>query len=265
MPYWGKVVGAVAGLATGRPLLALVGLILGHQFDRGFAAKQSRAGGTTGDGRRLPGWFLEPLFQSMGHLAKADGRVSEDEIRAARALMHRLGLGPAEARRAIDWFQAGKAASFPLANAVATVRRNSGRNEEWRRLFLRLLLEVALAKGSLHQRERRLLWTISSSLGVGRVELTQLEAMLRAQRSFRRSPQGDADAERLDKAYRTLGVSRSATNDEIKKAYRRLINRAHPDKLSGPDVGQDAIKAAGERTRDIRSAYEMLKVRRSIR
>lgn len=264
MPYWGKVVGTVAGLATGRVWMALVGLVLGHQFDRGFA----RYAGADGAGKRtgrLPDSFLEPLFQTMGHVAKADGRVSEDEIRAARAMMHRLGLNPAQVRRAIDAFQSGKAPSFPWADAVRRMRRDSGRSADRRRLFVQLLLEVALAKGSLHRRERGLLWAVCTELDIGRVELAQLEAMLRAQRSFRGSPEGAADSRRVEDAYATLGIGRDASNDEIKQAYRRLINRSHPDKLAGSDADDGAIREAQKRTRDIRGAYEMLKARRAIR
>jgi len=265
MTYWGKVVGTVAGLVTGRPLLALVGLVLGHQFDRGFAERFGRLRDESPSAGQLPETWLRTLFQAMGHLAKADGRVSEDEIRAARALMHRLGLRPAQVRKAIEWFQAGKAPAFPVAAAVRRMRRDSGRSADRRRLFVRLLLEAALAKGSLHRRERALLWSICQELDIGRVELAQLEAMLRAQRSFRRSPEGDADTRRLAAAYATLGVDSQASNDEIKTAYRRLINRNHPDKLSGSAADAGAIAAAQQRTRDIRSAYEMLKARRSIR
>lgn len=265
MAYWGKVVGAVAGLATGRPLLMLLGLLLGHQFDRGFAARLSKLGDGSAALGRLPTGFTKPLFQSMGHLAKADGRVSEDEIRAARALMHRLGFGPDGIRDAIAWFQGGKAASFPLDAAVRAMRRDSGRAPEMRRLFVHLLLEFALAKGSLHRRERALLWEICTALDIGRVELTQLEAMLRAQRGFRKSEAGSADAKRLEAAYATLGVSPSASNEDIKRAYRRLINRNHPDKLSGSDANATDIAVAQKRTREIRKAYEMLKARRSIR
>lgn len=264
MPYWGKVIGTVAGLATLRPWLALLGLLIGHQFDRGFAERYSRLGAGTRVGR-LPEPFVRGLFGTMGHLAKADGRVTEDEIRAARTMMHRLGLGPGQVRHAIDWFQAGKDAAFPLVDTVRTVKRECARNAELKRLFVLLLMEVSLSKGRFGQAERGLLWRICGELDVSRVDLAQMEAMLRAQRGFRRSAAGTADAERVDAAYATLGVERTATNDEIKQAYRRLMNRNHPDKLAGQLNDAEAIAIAQKRTRDIRGAYEMLKVRRSIR
>ena len=267
MPYWRKVIGALGGLATGRPWMAIIGLILGHQFDRGFADRFSRFGPDVSAARleHLPDQFIRALFKTMGHLAKADGRVTEDEIRAARALMHRIGLGPREIRRAIGWFESGKERDFPLEETLRQLRQQSARRADMRGLFLRLLMEVALSKPSLHARERGLIWTICTELDIGRVELAQLEAMLRAQRGFRKSPAGAADSKRVNDAYATLGVDKSATNSEIKRAYRRLMNKNHPDKLSSNNPDADELAAAERRTREVRNAYEMLKLRRNIR
>jgi DnaJ like chaperone protein len=267
MPYLGKVIGTVGGLATGQPWLALLGFILGHQFDRGFSERFSGVGrdGSSPFAERLPAGCVRALFQTIGHLAKADGRVSEDEIRAARSLMHRLDLGPDEVSHAIAWFELGKARDFPLGETLRQLRREHARTPELRALFLRLVMEVLLSRAALHHVERRLVWTICRELDIGRVELAQLEAMLRAQRGFRRSPQGDQDAARVAHAYQVLGVNRTATNAEIKTAYRRLMNKNHPDKLISGNPGSREIAEAERKTREVRVAYEMLKVRRSIR
>lgn len=267
MPYWGKIIGTMAGLATGKPWLALLGLILGHQFDRGFTEKFSYFGRGDTDARldRLPQSFVKALFQTMGHLAKADGRVTEDEIRAARACMHRLGLGPSEIRQAIEWFDGGKQQNFSLISTLRQLRQESARHIETRGLFVRLLMEVSLSKDRLHQGERALYWTVCTEFGIGRVELAQLEAMIRAQRGFRRSPQGSVDAERVQGAYRALGLNQSSTNAEIKQAYRRLMNKNHPDKLASKNPDAAAIAEAERKTREVRTAYELLKTRRSIR
>lgn len=267
MTYWGKVIGTVAGLATGRPLVALAGLILGHQFDRGFANTFSKIGADPADGRleKLSPEFVTVLFQVIGHVAKADGRVSEDEIRAARSLMHRLGLGPAQARRAIAWFEEGKHAAFPVKERVAKLKADGARKPEARTLFVRLLIEIALANATLDHRQRAVLWEVCKEFGIGRVELAQMEAIARAQRGFRGSEAGNADAKRVDAAYRTLGVDKTSSNDDIKKAYRRLMNRIHPDKIAAENPDDAVIAEAERRTREVRGAYEMLKVRRSIR
>ena len=263
--YWGKIVGTLVGLATLKPWFAILGLFLGDQFDRGFA-KRYRFFEQQGAGiNRLPDDFVRALFQSMGHLTKADGRVSENEIRAARSVMHRIGLGPAKVRHAIGWFDAGKQPGFPLLQTMRELRRVGARRVEMRLLFVRLLLEVTLAKDQLSSKERGLIWTICTELDIGRVELAQLEAMIRAQKGFRRSPAGDADAMRVSAAYTALGIERSATNDEVKTAYRRLMSQNHPDKIASSNPEADVVAESERRTREIRGAYEMLKARRSIR
>lgn len=265
MHIWGKLLGTAAGLATGRPWLALIGLLLGHQFDRGFAERPGSGADSAGKTVQLPQPYLRALFRAMGHLAKADGRVSEAEIRAARELMQRLDLDRASVRYAIDWFEEGKARSFPLLATVRQVHAGTKKRPELRALFVRLLTEVSLAKGRTDATERSLLRAVARELDIGRIELAQLEAMLRAQRAFRRSPEGQADAARVTRAYDVLGVDRGCSNDDIKKAYRRLMNRHHPDKIAASNPDAKDIATAERRTRDIRAAYETLKSRRLIR
>ncbi|MCP4299301.1 MAG: co-chaperone DjlA [Gammaproteobacteria bacterium] len=263
--YWGKIIGTLAGLATLKPWFVVLGLFLGHQFDRGFVDRYRDFERKGADIGRVSDDFVRALFQTLGHLAKVDGRVSEEEIRAARMVMHRLGLSPAQVRRAIAWFDDGKRPGFPLLQTIREVRRVSARSAAKRAMFVRLLLEVVLAKEALKKEERALIWTICNELDIGRVELAQLEAMIRAQKGFRRSPAGDADTARVRGAYDALGMSPDASNDEIKKAYRRLMNKNHPDKIAGSNPDATVLAEAERRTREVRSAYEMLKARRSIR
>ncbi len=263
--YWGKIIGTLAGLALRNPWAALAGFILGHQFDRGFADRYRLFEKQGANISRVSDDFVRALFQAMGHLAKVDGRVSEQEIRSARMVMHRLSLNPAQVRRAIGWFDDGKQPGFQLLQEMRKVRRVTARSAADRLTFVRLLLEVVLAKDRLKIDERALIWRICTELDIGRVELAQLEAMIRAQKGFRRSPAGNADSARVRQAYTALGVSPDASNDEVKKAYRRLMNKNHPDKISGSDPGADVIAEAERRTREVRGAYEMLKARRSIR
>jgi len=248
-----------------KPWFAVLGLFLGHQFDRGFADRYrsfEKQGTNIG---RVSDDFIRALFQTMGYLAKIDGRVSEEEIRAARMIMHRLGLSPANVRRAIAWFDEGKQPGFLLVQTIREARRGSARSTAQRTLFVRLLLEVVLAKDALKTEERSLIWIVCTEFDVGRVELAQLEAMIRAQKGFKRSPAGDADAARVRGAYDALGMSPDASNEEIKKAYRRLMSRNHPDKITGSNPDSAVLAEAERRTREVRVAYEMLKARRSIR
>lgn len=265
MSYVGKIIGGLLGLATGRLWMVIIGIFLGHQFDRGFAARYARFQ-TQGEGAlALPEGFARVLFGAMGHLAKVDGQVTEDEIRATRALMHRLNMGPGQIRSAIGWFNDGKQSSYSLHANLRELRARYARRPELRSLFVRLLMEVSLSKQRMQQVERNLLWSVCKELDISRVELAQIEAMLRAQRGFRRSPEGGADTLKVRRAYQTLGVGQEATNAEVKKAYRRLMNKHHPDKLAGSDPEPAVLDEAKRMTREVRAAYDLLKTRRAIR
>ena len=123
----------------------------------------------------------------------------------------------ASARRAIGWFEDGKRADFPVREVVTRLGGGGARRREQRALLLRLLMEFARTNGTLHQSERAVLWEVCTALDLGRMELAQLEAILRAQRGFRGSDAGYVDAARVTAAYRTPGVDRTESNDDIKK------------------------------------------------
>jgi len=262
--YWGKVIGTLAGLATMKPVFALVGLALGHQFDRGFMARERSATDEMLRASRLPQGYLQILFETMGHVAKADGRVSESEIHAARSVMHKLGLKPALVRSAINWFAEGKARGYPLDSKLDELKKRYARRDSLRRLFVRLLLEVSISKSPVSSRERALIWRACERLDVGRVELAQMEATLRAGTGQQSASNGERSSDARE-AYETLGLSPGASNDEVKTAYRRLMNRYHPDKVGANTTDQRELDEALGKTREIRAAFETLKALRSMR
>ncbi len=269
MNWIGKLGGGVLGYIAGGIVGAAIGVLLGHQFDRGLgnfdsgSRGRTRSDGKTGAARQQV--FFETTFQVMGHLAKIDGRVSEEEIQAARAAMHRMRLHPEAVRRAIECFNAGKRDSFQLGPQLARFRQVCGRDRGLVHAFLEFQMDLVLSKGSIKSTERELLWQIAEHLGVGRVELAQLEAILRARRSFGAEPAPDRGPSELEQAYRALGLDESATDQEVKTAYRRLMNQHHPDKLVSRGLPDSMLEAAKERTREIRAAYELIRERRQLR
>ncbi|MDJ0927561.1 MAG: co-chaperone DjlA [Gammaproteobacteria bacterium] len=270
MAWIGKLGGGVLGYMAGGPVGAAVGALLGHQFDRGLSNFDSAS--VFQDRARVSGAerqqaFFEATFRVMGHLAKADGRVSEAEIQTARGIMHRMRLHPEAVRRAIELFTAGKQPGFRLDQQLAEFANACGRDRALVRAFLEFQMDLVLSKGNIKPSEREVLWRIAARLGVSRVELVQLEAVLRAQHSFGEQRHANA-AQRpgdLAQAYRALGVESGATDREIKIAYRRLMNQHHPDKLVSRGLPDSMLEAAKERTREIRSAYELIKERRGLK
>ncbi len=267
MNWGGKLVGAMLGftLSGGRLLGAIIGGFLGHQFDRGFGQGSGPQRGSLGGAERQT-VFFETTFRVMGHLAKADGRVSESEIRAAREIMHRMQLRPEAVRRAIELFAEGKQPSLDIDAEVLNMRQACGRQPALIRAFLEIQLEIAMSQDNITREERTVLWRIADTLGVGRVELTQLEALLRAQRRFGQGRSaGSSRADGLADAYQALGIEAAASDKDVKTAYRRLTNEHHPDKLVAKGLPDSMMEVAKERTREIRSAYEVIKEHRGIK
>jgi DnaJ like chaperone protein len=266
--YLGKIIGGMIGALLG-PWGLLLGVFIGHQFDKG-AAEQLRARGFGSANpelvRRI---FFETTFSVMGHLAKADGRVSEDEIRQARAVMYRMQLSAELTREAMRLFNLGKDVSFPLELTLQQFRAQAGGHHDLFRTFLLIQLQAALANGRIDIAERDMLWKMCQVLGISRVELAQLEAMVRAQTIFggagQAGPRQAPAASSLEQAYKVLGVESTATDAEIKKAYRRLMSQHHPDKLLARGLPESMRAEAEERTQEIRAAYDALRQSRGMR
>ncbi|MDP6436131.1 MAG: co-chaperone DjlA [Gammaproteobacteria bacterium] len=270
--WTGKLIGAVLGflLSKGSFTGAAVGFFIGHLID-GY-----RSGGLNRGSRRLGGFstataaerqrvFFESLFLAMGHLAKADGRVSEEEIRIARGIMHQWQLRPEEVQAAIELFSRGKQPDFPLDTQMQKLASACRGQPELTRTFLEILMEIPLGKGQIDAAERDVLWRIAGNLGVGRVEMAQLEALLRAQRSFGQQAAASSAAAELEQAYKALDIEPTATDKEVKTAYRRLMNQHHPDKLVAKGLPDSMLEVAKEKTREIRAAYERIRDHRGIK
>lgn len=264
MSWWGKALGGVTGLIWGGPVGAVIGATLGHVVDRSSVRVSSRVRPGK-EGRALRGAFFEATFAVMGYLAKADGRVSEKEIRLAEAVIRQMGLGATERRAAIELFRRGKRGELELDELLARLRRECHQRQDLIQVFLEIQLRAALADGSVSPAERDALRGIAERLGVAPAEIDRLIAQLSEGSSKRQrgAPAGEQAAS-LESAYRVLGVSRSAGPQQIKTAYRRLMSRHHPDKLAGRDSTDETLRAASQRTHEIREAYERIREARGF-
>jgi len=261
MKWAGKLTGAIIGSLAG-PVGAAVGIIVGHQFDRGMARPAGRERLGSGDVGRV---FFAATFGVMGHVAKSDGRVSEAEIQAARAIMDRMRLKPEQVQAAIRFYTAGKAPDFPLQQTLAGLRDVLGSRRTLRRAFLEIQIEAALADGQLRAETRDILWRIASTLDLTRVEMAQAEALLRLGRGFGERQTAVATRPSTEDAYRVLGLGPEASDAEVKLAYRRLMNQHHPDKLRARGMPDSMIPMAEARTREIRAAWETVRAARGMR
>lgn len=263
MSWWGKLLGGAFGFMLGGPLGALIGASFGHSFDKGL--------GSIGDDfapgaqERVQTVFFTTVFSVMGHLAKADGKVSKSEIDLARQIMQQFNLDEARRKVAINLFNQGKQADFPLAEVLQQFRQECHRRRNLMQMFVEVLLHAAYADGELHAGERQMLEQVRRVLGFSQQEFQHIEAMVRNAQHFTGAgaASGASPRDVLREAYEILGVDEAASDAEVKKAYRRLMNQHHPDKLVSKGLPEEMIKLATEKSQEIRQAYDTVKKARS--
>jgi len=259
MSWLGKVVGGAFGFLMGGPLGAILGASVGHQFDEGMQGMDAEEGLNPGDQHRVQMAFFTATFSVMGHIAKADGRVTTDEINLAKRVMDELALSGDMRKTAINLFEQGKKADFPLNDVLDQFRRECHRRTHLIRMFLELQIQAAYADGKLDQTEESILYTICEHLGVSKFEYERIKLQFQAQQRFHGYNQQQQANNRLDDAYAVLGVTKDATGAEVKKSYRRLMSQHHPDKLVAKGLPEEMMTIAKEKTQQIRKAYEVIK------
>ena len=239
-------IAALIGLLLFGPFGALIGACVAYLIQKHL-----------GGGRWRESWqqtvqqvFFRTTFLVLGHLAKADGRVSEHEIATARRIMAHLGLTDNAKQQAIRYFNQGKQPDFDLDRCLKQFRQCCWFRPAIMHTFLDFLYQMASADNGMSYQQRQILQHISQQLGIQ--HQGQYEEYQSQQNYGTFTPQGDS----LKNAYKLLNISQDASHNEIKKAYRRQMSKNHPDRLIAKGVPESMIKLATEKTQRIKQAYE---------
>jgi DnaJ like chaperone protein len=220
-----------------------------------------------GEQERVQAAFFTATFSVMGHIAKADGQVTPDEIKMAEAVMGQLGLDHDARGAAKKLFNEGKSPDFPIDDVLDQFRKEVHRRGTLIQMFLEIQLQAAYADGRLDPAEEQVLAHICQRLGVSLDKLKRLEDMLRhgfGQGGYQAPAQAHKGMT-LDDAYAILGVNKGVNDTEVKKAYRRLMSQHHPDKLVAKGLPEEMIADATEKTQQIKDAYEKVKASRGMK
>lgn len=276
--WWGKLIGAFFGFLIAGPTGAVFGIIVGNFFDRGLKLHFSHAfwhyhSEKNPEVRRV---FLEAMFATLGHIAKADGHVSPEDIQFANEIMVQMKLTSNQKKLAQNWFSQGKSVYFNIDlnfynlykiihNKPFLVRlfvdtqyqfvKQGQLTEKKIKILNAMLSQLQLAPLYQHsQFARDFPWYFSEQQESGAHKHSQQKTYQHQhhQNSHHASHFG------MENPFTLLNVPSTANKAEIKRAYRRQMSHYHPDKLIAKGASASSIKTATEKTQQIRKAYEKI-------
>lgn len=249
-----RLIGALVGYYLYGILGAFLGFFIGSIVDR-IAAYGIGGVNPLSSGHRQT-VFLETVFILMGKLAKADGHISKDEVAYVEQFMQKLGMSAEHRQRGIALFKRGAVPEFEHEPTLRQFMGVCGHTHSLRQMLLVYLIVMAVSDGRIDTAEERLLIDIARQLGYDQAAFQHMLEMVLNQSHFAGGQANSATA--LDDAYKALGVSKDASDQEIKRAYRKLISQYHPDKLIGQGLPEDMVAVATEQAKEVQLAYDLI-------
>ncbi|WP_392563412.1 co-chaperone DjlA [Orbus wheelerorum] len=258
--------------------LFLLGLFVGPMLYRAFnqvaPVRQNQPS---------PTLFLTIAFEVLGHLSKAKGQVTQYDINIAQHFMDDLQLDPEKRKLAQDSFNRGKSLDYPLQDRLNELYEQYRSRRKVLNIFCETLIKAAISDGSLHEKEEQILYIVAQAFRIPRLQMSTYIQMMMASYQFQqgqqyqnnnqyrqqgyhkgsyqnKSPQND-----INNAYKVLGVESSADNATIKRAYRKLMNEHHPDKLVSKGLPKEMLEAAKKRAQEIQIAYDLIKAHKGFK
>lgn len=215
-----------------------MGFVLGSIFDETQDQKSS------GSSMNTTGSFVTSLLVLVAAVMKADQKLMRSELNYVKDYF-RKSFGQESAEEAIQLLRKILKQNIPVHEVAQQIRTHMDYSS--RLQMLHFLFGIAGADGHIHQKERDTIEFIASHMGISDKDLNSIKSMF---------------IEETDYAYKILEVDPSAPNEEIKKAYRKMANKYHPDKVS--HLGEDFQQAANQKFQKVNEAYEKIKKERNL-
>lgn len=270
MGWKGFLFGNLLGGAFGGALGAIVGAAAGHSIEESLKQGRRRRYSAMPPGGR-ESVFCAAAAAMLAKLAKADGRITADEIESVENAFRRLGLSPQARQSAVRAFRLAKDDSntiYKYAGDFASAVRDPAA----RVLLYELLWDLACADGVVTRGEDRILRSIPAYLGIppgwygmfARERLSGNFSSSSGGSSGGGRDYGGASASGGEDPYEVLGVPRGATDAEVKSAYRALAMKWHPDALRSQGVPEHIVERAGGRMAKINAAWAAIRKERGL-
>jgi DnaJ like chaperone protein len=246
MVKFGKWLGGGLGWALGGPLGALIGFAVGSVFD---SAEISVSRNTIGENigynpQTAAGDFAASLLALSAAVMKSDGKVLRSELDYVKRFLV-VQFGETNAQKLLPVLKDLLARDIPVAEICKQIRLYMP--EAQRLQLLQYLFGIAQADGHVDEREEKLIASIATNLGVSQTEYESIRAV------YWRDTESD---------YKILEILPTASDEEVKKAHRKMVMKYHPDRVT--DLGEAAQKAAHEQFQHIQEAYENIRKTRGF-
>lgn len=233
------------GWVLGGPLGALAGFAVGSMFDRATGTIPDEGKSNSFRYRTTPDDFSMSLLVLSAAVMKADGRVLKSELNYVKQFFHRQ-FGKAYTNSQMKALQELLKKEIPLRQVCMQIRHNM--EHPLRLQLLHYLYGISKADGHVHASEVKVIEQIAYYLGISAKDMASIKAMFYKE---------------TGSAYKILEIEKSATDAEVKKAYRRMAVKHHPDKVS--HLGEEFKKAAKEKFLKVQEAYESIKKERGMK
>ncbi|MGC8864982.1 MAG: TerB family tellurite resistance protein [Bacteroidales bacterium] len=244
---YGKWIAGGLGWALGGPIGGILGFILGSIYDDMQSAAYEYKGPATAPGEpehTRRGDFSVSLLILASAVMKADGKVMRSELQYVKDFLVRT-FGEEEATQMLPILKTLLQREVPLRDVCQQIADNMEYSQ--RLQLLHFLYGIAAADQDVSQSEIRVIEQMGIYLGIYRTDLDTLKGLF---------------VKDLHTAYTILGVNEDASEEEIKRAYRKLVFLHHPDRVA--HLGEDIQRAANEKLRQINAAYEEIKRKRGF-
>ena len=242
MAKFGKWVGLGLGWALGGPIGGILGLAVGSIFDSGKSEVTGQSRGVRE--KTLRGDYAASLLVLIAAVMKADGRVMKSELDyVKRYFVSRFGEDTAN--EAVVMLRDILKQEIPLRDVTHQLSQRL--DYSYRLEMLHFLFGIASADGTVSEPENDVINKISGYMGISDSDFQSIRAMFVSQ---------------TDASYKILEIEATTSDDDLKKAYRRMAMKYHPDKVS--HLGEDFKKVAHEKFRKVQEAYDQIKKERGL-
>lgn len=267
----GKILGGGLGwILGGGPIGALIGVAIGSAFDKGGTSIFRSDEDPKQHGRKRQtqrGDFSAALIVVSAAVMTADGKILKSELDYVKRYFLQ-NFGEAIAIEKIKVLGEVLKQEIPIDDVANQIKLNMRIAEK--RLLVQYMFGIALSDGEIHRTEIDMIQRISNGIGINHYEFLSMKAMYTQQHSQggQRSYQSGRQQARkqqgpsLNTCYKILGIASSSNEVELKKAYRKLAVKYHPDKVA--HLGQDHVQTAEDKFQKVQEAYEKIKDSRGL-